>query len=89
MAADYVRRTAITRLSVDGEQRELLGETISENIGMQYVRRGQQSSRRTGNSQLALKSGTVTPSGGFTAHPDGFEVEDTDKPHPQRAKSSD
>ena len=61
----------------------------AKNIGMRYVRRGQQSSRRTGNSQLALKSGTVTPSGGFTAHPDGFEVEDTDKPHPQRAKSSD
>jgi len=61
----------------------------AKNIGMRYVRRGQQSSRRTGNSQLALKSGTVTPSGGFTAHPDGFEVEDTDKSHPQRAKSSD
>ena len=30
MADDYVRRTAITRLSVDGEQRELLEETISE-----------------------------------------------------------
>ena len=61
----------------------------AKNIGLRYVRRGQQSSRRTGNSQLALKSGTVTPSGGFTAHPDGFEAEDTDKPHPQRAKSSD
>ncbi len=54
-------------------------------IGMRYVRRGQQSSRRTGNSQLALKSGTVTPSGGFTAHPDGFEAEFMDKPHPPRA----
>jgi IS605 OrfB family transposase len=42
----------------------------AKNIGMRYVRRGQQSSRRTGNSQLALKSGTMTPSGGFTAHPD-------------------
>jgi hypothetical protein len=30
VADDYVRRTAITRLSVDGEQRELLEETISE-----------------------------------------------------------
>ena len=29
MADGYVRRTAITRLSVDGEQRELLEETIS------------------------------------------------------------
>ena len=35
----------------------------AKNIGMRYVRRGQQSSRRTGDSQLALKSGTVTSSG--------------------------
>ncbi|GAA0310448.1 hypothetical protein GCM10009066_24710 [Halarchaeum salinum] len=34
-----------------------------KNIGMRYVRRGQQSSRRTGDSQLALESGTVTSSG--------------------------
>ncbi len=61
----------------------------AKNIGMRYVRRGQQSSRRTGNSQLAIKSRTVTPSGGFTAHPEGFEAEDTDKLHPQRAKSPD
>ncbi|WP_332900399.1 RNA-guided endonuclease InsQ/TnpB family protein [Haladaptatus sp. CMSO5] len=60
----------------------------AKNIGMRYVRRGQQSSRRTGNSQLALKSGTVTPSGGFTAHPDGFEAEFMDKPHPPRATPS-
>jgi IS605 OrfB family transposase len=60
----------------------------AKNIGMRYVRRGQQSSRRTGNSQLALKSGTVTPSGGFTAHPEGFEAEFTDKPHPPRANPS-
>jgi IS605 OrfB family transposase len=60
----------------------------AKNIGMRYVRRGQQSSRRTGNSQLALKSGTVTPRGGFTAHPDGFEAEFTDKPHPPRANPS-
>ena len=60
----------------------------AKNIGMRYVRRGQQSSRRTGNSQLALKSGTVTPSGGFTAYPDGFEAEFTDKPHPPRANPS-
>ena len=57
----------------------------AKNIGMRYVRRGQQSSRRTGDSQLALKSGTVTLSGGFTAHPDGFEAEFMDKPHPPRA----
>jgi IS605 OrfB family transposase len=54
----------------------------AKNIGIRYVHRGQQSSRRTGNSQLALKSGTVTPSGGFTAHPNRFEAEDTDKSHP-------
>ncbi len=30
MADGYVRRTAITRLSVDGEQRDLLEDTISE-----------------------------------------------------------
>ncbi|WP_424006947.1 RNA-guided endonuclease InsQ/TnpB family protein [Haloferax denitrificans] len=57
----------------------------AKNIGMRYVRRGQQSSRRTGDSQLALKSGTVTLSGEFTAHPDGFEAEFMDKPHPPRA----
>jgi len=39
-------------------------------------------------SQLALQSGTVTPSGGFTAHPEQFEAEFTDKPHPQRANPS-
>jgi IS605 OrfB family transposase len=60
----------------------------AKNIGMRYVRRGQQSSRRTGNSQLALKSGTVTSTGGFTAHPDGFEAEFMDKPHPPRANPS-
>ncbi|AXG07807.1 transposase [Haloplanus rubicundus] len=60
----------------------------AKNIGMRYVRRGQQSSRRTGNSQLALKSGAVTPSGGFTAHPDGSEVESTDKPHHQKSQTS-
>ncbi|WP_121823010.1 RNA-guided endonuclease InsQ/TnpB family protein [Halostella salina] len=58
----------------------------AKNIGMRYVRRGQQSSRRTGDSQLALKSGTVTPSDGFTAHPEGFEAEFMDKPRPQRAR---
>jgi putative transposase len=60
----------------------------AKNIGLRYVRRGQQSSRRTGNSQLALKSGTVTPNGGFTAYPDGFEAEFMDKPHPPRANPS-
>jgi len=37
----------------------------AKNIGWRYVRRGLQSSRRTGESQLALKSGTVTPNRGF------------------------
>ena len=60
----------------------------AKNIGLRYVRRGQQSSRRTGDSQLALKSGTVTPNGGFTAYPDGFEAEFMDKPHPPRANPS-
>ncbi|CAP12890.1 RNA-guided endonuclease InsQ/TnpB family protein [Halobacterium salinarum] len=60
----------------------------AKNIGLRYVRRGQQSSRRTGDSQLALQSGTVTPSGGFTAYPDGFEAEFMDKPHPPRANPS-
>ncbi|WP_257629012.1 RNA-guided endonuclease InsQ/TnpB family protein [Haloplanus salinarum] len=36
-----------------------------KNVGWRYVRRGLQSSRRTGDSQLALKSGTVTPNRGF------------------------
>ncbi|UTF54854.1 RNA-guided endonuclease InsQ/TnpB family protein [Natronosalvus rutilus] len=60
----------------------------AKNIGMRYVRRGQQLSRRTGDSQLALKSGTVTPNGGFTAYPDRFEAEFTDKPHPPQARPS-
>lgn len=37
----------------------------AKNVGWRYVRRGLQSSRRTGDSQLALKSGTVTPNRGF------------------------
>ncbi len=59
----------------------------AKNIGMRYVRRGQQSSRRTGDSQLALKSGTVTPSGGFTVHSEGFEAEFMDKPHHQKSQA--
>ena len=87
--ADENRPTRTDFRCVKCESEANADYNAAKNIGMRYVRRGQQSSRRTGNSQLALKSGTVTPSGGFTAHPDGFEVEDTDKPHPQRAKSSD
>ncbi|AQL42583.1 transposase [Halorientalis sp. IM1011] len=61
----------------------------AKTVGMRYVRRGQQSSRRTGDGQLALKSGTVTPNGGFTAYPDGFEAEFTDKPQYATAPPSD
>jgi putative transposase len=69
----------------DGQQRRI---ATAKNIGMRYVRRDQQSSRRTGNSQLALKSGTVTSSGGFTAHLEGFKAECMDKPHSPRANPS-
>jgi putative transposase len=55
----------------------------AKNIGLRYVRRGQQSSRRTGGRQLALKSGTLKPK---SAYPDGFEAEFTDKPNPQHAE---
>ena len=61
----------------------------AKNIGLRYVRRGRQSSRRTGNSQLALKSGTVTPNGGFTAYPDGSDAGFTDKSRPPRVNSSE
>ena len=59
----------------------------AKNIGLRYVRRGHQSSRRTGDGRLALQSGTVTPNGGFTAYPDGFEAEFTDESAPSEAKS--
>jgi IS605 OrfB family transposase len=59
----------------------------AKNVGMRCVRRGQQSSRRTGDGRLALKSGTVTPNGGFTAYPKGFEAEFTDKSSPSNAQS--
>lgn len=49
------------------------------NIGLKHVRRGPQSSRRTGARRCALKSGTVTPSGEFIAYPDGSEAESADK----------
>ncbi|GGL34172.1 transposase [Halarchaeum grantii] len=51
----------------------------AKNIGLRYVRRGQQSSRRTGTRRLALKSGTVTPTGGFSAYSEGTSDEFTDK----------
>ncbi|ELY52532.1 IS1341-type transposase (TCE32) [Natronolimnohabitans innermongolicus JCM 12255] len=37
----------------------------AKNVGWRFVRRGLQSSRRTGDGQLALKSGTVKPVQGF------------------------
>ncbi|WP_138005201.1 RNA-guided endonuclease InsQ/TnpB family protein [Halalkalirubrum salinum] len=40
----------------------------AKNIGWRFVRRGLKDSRRTGNSQLALKSGTVTPNRGFVPY---------------------
>lgn len=51
----------------------------AKNVGLRYVRRGLQSSRRTGASRCALKSGTVTPNGNFAPYHDGFEAEFTDK----------
>ncbi len=51
----------------------------AKNVGLRYVRSGQQSSDRTGECRLALKSGTVTPNRGFTPYPSGSEAETTDK----------
>lgn len=51
----------------------------AKNIGLRYVRRGPQLSRRTGVGQCALKSGTLTPIEGFAPYPDGFEAEFADK----------
>lgn len=39
----------------------------AKNVGWRFVRQGQQSSGRTGDSQLALKSGTVMPNRGFVS----------------------
>jgi IS605 OrfB family transposase len=61
----------------------------AKNVGWRFVRRGLHDSRRTGDSQLALKSGTVKPNRGFVSYPaTGSEAESTDKPHPQRANPS-
>ncbi|MDB2249309.1 RNA-guided endonuclease InsQ/TnpB family protein [Halorubrum ezzemoulense] len=86
--ADENRSTRTNFRCVKCELETNADYNVAKNIGMRYVRRGQQSSRRTGDSQLALKSGTVTPSGGFTAYPDRFEAELTDKPLSQRANPS-
>nr|WP_250137787.1 transposase [Halorientalis salina] len=55
----------------------------AKNIGWRSVRRGLQDSRRTGDGQLALKSGTVKPNRGFVPYSEQeIEVESTDKPIP-------
>lgn len=51
----------------------------AKNVGLRCVRCGPQSSRWTGASQCALKSGTLTPNGEFTPYPDGFEAEFADR----------
>lgn len=50
----------------------------AKNVGLRYVRRGLQSSRRTGDCRLALKSGTVTGDGEFVSRSDP-EARNTDK----------
>ncbi|QPV64964.1 transposase [Halosimplex litoreum] len=59
----------------------------AKNVGWRFVRRGLQNSRRTGDSQLALKSGTVKPNRGFVSYSEQeAEVTSTDKFHPPRSK---
>ncbi|WP_256532559.1 RNA-guided endonuclease InsQ/TnpB family protein [Halovivax cerinus] len=54
----------------------------AKNIGWRHVRHGLQNSGRTGDGQLALKSGTVKPNDGFVPYSaQESEVESTDKPH--------
>ena len=77
--ADENRATHTDFRCVKCESEANADYNAAKNVGMRYVRRGQQLSRRTGDSQLPLKSGTVTPSGGFTAHPVGSEAEFMDK----------
>ena len=61
----------------------------AKNVGWRVVRRGLHDSRRTGDSQLALKSGTVKPNRGFVSYSaTESDAESTDKPHPQRANPS-
>jgi len=49
----------------------------AKNIGWRFVRRGLNDPRRTGDSQLTLKSGTVKPNRGFAPYPSGVEAEST------------
>ena len=55
----------------------------AKNVGLRYVRSGQQTSGRTGDSRLALKSGTVHPDSGFVQ----YGSQDTDKSTPSEATS--
>jgi putative transposase len=57
----------------------------AKNVADAYLRRDQQQSRRRGVSRYALKSGTVTPSGGFTSYAHASEAEFTDKSCPPGA----
>ncbi len=54
-----------------------------KNVADVYLRREQQTSRRRGVSQYALKSGAVTPNRGYTPYANASEAESTDKLHPQ------
>ncbi|WP_082223241.1 RNA-guided endonuclease InsQ/TnpB family protein [Halosimplex carlsbadense] len=59
----------------------------AKNIGLRLVRRELHDSRRTGDSQLALKSGTVKPNRGFVSYSEQeVEVESTDKHHLNRSE---
>lgn len=53
----------------------------AKNIGFRYVCLGQQSSGRTGDSRLALKSGTVRPESGFIP----YDSQTTDRSTPSEA----
>lgn len=59
----------------------------AKNVGWRSVRRELHDSRRTGDSQLALKSGTVKPNRGFVSYSEQeVEVVSTDKFHPPESE---
>lgn len=58
----------------------------AKNVAEAYLRREQQSSRRRGVSQYALKSGAVKPNEGFVSRPSGSEAESTDKSVPSKSE---
>jgi transposase len=72
--ADKNRQTRTDFRCVKCESEANADYNAAKNIGMRYVRRGQQSSRRTGNSQLALKSGTLNASGDYNARRDSVRA---------------